>query len=147
MELLIQTKLVREGARLPSFQTSGAAGADIYACIPEPIQIGAAETVCIPSGVAVEIPEGYAGFIFGRSGVAVREGLAPANKVGLIDSDYRGELMICLHNHSRMQYTVKPGERVAQLVIVPVAAARYVQCASLSETERGENGFGSTGRS
>lgn len=146
MELFIRTRLLREDAKLPEVQTSGAAGADLYACLPAPADIGPGETASIPSGIAVEIPAGYAGFIIARSGLAVRDGLAPANKVGLIDSDYRGEILVCLHNHSDAVRSVGPGERIAQLVIMPVACARYVESSALSETQRGENGFGSTGR-
>ncbi|MBD5559335.1 MAG: dUTP diphosphatase [Clostridia bacterium] len=142
----IRTKKLRPGAVLPKLYSAGAAGADLCACIEDTVGIPSGETVAIPTGLAVEIPEGYAGLIFARSGLAVSQGIAPANKVGLIDSDYRGELILQLHNHSDTIRTVEPGQRLAQMVIMPVAAAVYVEAESLSETERGSGGFGSTGQ-
>lgn len=146
MDIQIAAKRMRRDARLPAAQSSGAAGADLYACADIPLEVPPSQTVCIPTGIAVEIPVGYAGFVLARSGLAVHDGLAPANKVGLIDSDYRGELLVFLHNHSSESRMVHPGDRIAQLVIVPVAAAHFVESGELSETDRGEKGFGSTGR-
>lgn len=142
----IHVQLLSADARLPQRQTAGAAGADLFACIADTVGIPSGETTPIPTGLALEIPPGYAGFIMARSGLAVSEGLAPANKVGLIDSDYRGELLIYLHNHSDVIRTIEPGQRIAQIVIVPVAAAAFVSVDDLSETDRGAAGFGSTGQ-
>lgn len=141
----IQVRVLREDARLPQRQTPGAAGADLFACLEDTLGIPSGETVPVPTGIALEIPEGYAGMVLARSGLAVSQGLAPANKVGLIDSDYRGELLIYLHNHSDSIRTIEPGQRVAQLVVLPVAAATFKQAENLSETDRGTGGFGSTG--
>jgi len=138
------TKL-REGAMLPTYGSKSAAGADLYAAIEEPIAIGAGETAFVGTGLAMEIPEGYGGFIYARSGLACKKGLAPANKVGVIDSDYRGEVIVALHNHSDMVKVVEPGERIAQLVVAPYLRCEFEEADDLSETERGEGGFGSTG--
>lgn len=143
----VKIKKLREDAKIPERGTPFAAGADLYACFDGGwIDIAPGDTVMVPTGIAVEIPEGYAGFILARSGLATKRDLAPANKVGLIDSDYRGEIMVALHNHGAVQQTVEKYERVAQLMIVPYALADYVEAAELSDTERGEGGFGSTGR-
>lgn len=141
----VHAKRVRPGAALPLRQTAGSAGADLCACIEDTIGIPSGETAAVPTGLALEIPEGYAGLIMARSGLAVSQGLAPANKVGLIDSDYRGELLLYLHNHSSTIRTIEPGQRIAQLVIIPVAAAAFTFTDDLSETDRGSGGFGSTG--
>lgn len=141
----VRFKILREGARAPTYQTSGAAGADLRACIGEQVNIGPGETAWLPSGIAVEIPDGHVGLVAARSGLATRSGLAPANKVGVIDSDYRGEIFLVLYNHSDRTRTVSPGERVAQLIIVPVVRAAFSHCDDLSETDRQEGGFGSTG--
>ena len=117
----------------------------MYACIDDSLTINPGETILVPTGLAVALPEGYAGLIYARSGLASKKGLAPANKVGVIDSDYRGEVMVALHNHSNVPATIEPNERVAQLVITPYIAALYNVVDELDETERGEGGFGSTG--
>ena len=122
-----------------------AAGADLYALTDHDIRIGANETAVVHTGLAAEIPEGYVGLIFARSGLATRKGLAPANKVGVIDSDYRGEIRVALHNDSKYMQTVEPYERIAQLVVMPYVFARFEESEELSDTERGEGGFGSTG--
>ncbi len=137
---------LREKAMVPTYGSAFAAGADLYACIDGDVMVGPHETVMIPTGIAVEIPEGYAGLVLARSGMASKRGLTPANKAGLIDSDYRGEIVVALHNHSAVGAVVEDGERVAQLVIVPYLAAEFEVSDSLYETERGEDGFGSTGR-
>lgn len=134
------------GASMPTYGSLSAAGADLYALCDENIVIGAGKTVFIRTGIAMEIPDGYVGLIFARSSMGTKRNLAPANKVGVIDSDYRGEIKVVLHNHGDTDQTVCPGERIAQLVIVPYLRAEFAECASLSETERGEGGFGSTGR-
>jgi dUTP pyrophosphatase len=144
MELKI--KKLHPAAILPTYGSAGAAGADLYA-LPEgdPITINPGETVFIHTGLSMAIPEGYVGLNFARSGLASKQGLAPANKVGVIDSDYRGELMVALHNHGEVPRTVEPGDRIAQFLIMPVITARFVEVDSLDETQRGSGGFGSTG--
>ena len=142
----INVKLLRAGAHMPTYGTEGAAGADLYACLEETLTILPGQTVPVPTGVAMEIPRGCAGLDFARSSMGVKRDLAPANKVGVIDSDYRGELFVMLHNHGKEVRTVDPGERVAQLVIVPVFTPGFNQVDSLSDTVRGEGGFGSTGK-
>lgn len=132
-------------AKTPAYGSRYAAGADLYAVTDGDISVEPRQTVMIHTGLAVEIPEGYAGLVFARSGLASKKGLAPANKVGLIDSDYRGEIMVALHNHSEETRVISDGERIAQFVIVPYLAAEYNECGELSSTDRGTGGFGSTG--
>ena len=134
-----------EGAKAPTYGTEQAAGADLYSCEAEVI-IAPGETRLIHTGIAMEIPEGYAGFIYARSGIATKRGLAPANKVGVVDADYRGEVMVALHNHSLAEASVEPGERIAQMVIAPFLAANFILSDELDDTARGTGGFGSTGR-
>ena len=141
----IRIKLMRESSKSPTYASFGAAGADIYADIPENIEIFPHATVFIPSGFAIEIPHGFAGLVYPRSGLASKRGLAPANKVGVIDSDYRGEVMIAMHNHTDRSAVIAPGERIAQLVITPVMTPGFAVCDELSDTARGDGGFGSTG--
>ena len=133
-----------KNAYVPTYGTPSSAGADLYAV--EECEIGAGKTVMVHTGIAMEIPEGFGGFVFARSGMACKRGLAPANKVGVIDSDYRGELMIALHNHGTEPQTVSDGERVAQLILLPVLTPVYLEADALDETERGTGGFGSTGK-
>ena len=135
---------LREDAKLPVYSSEEAAGADLYAC--ESLTIQPHETKVVHHGIAMELPKGTVGLLFGRSGLALKSDLAPANKVGVIDSDYRGELMTALHNHGTQVRTVNPGDRVAQLVIVPVLHAEFEQTESLSDTGRGAGGYGSTGK-
>ena len=142
----VNVKLLRPGAQMPTYGSEAAAGADLYACLEMPIVIAPGETVKIPTGVAMEIPGGCAGLVFARSSMGVKRDLAPANKVGVIDSDYRGEIMVMLHNHGKENREVLPGERVAQLLIMPVFTPGFCQVEELSDTVRGEGGFGSTGR-
>ncbi len=136
---------VDANAHVPVYGTEFAAGADLYACMDEPVTIGAGETAFIHTGIAMAIPTGLVGLIYARSGLACKKGLAPANKVGVIDSDYRGEIMVALHNHSQEAIIVESGERVAQMVIAPYVFADYEEVDDLDETKRGEGGFGSTG--
>ena len=138
----INVKKLDGRAVLPAY---GAAGADLYAVTDGPVTFGPGETKLIRTGLAVEIPEGYAGLIYARSGLATKRGLAPANKVGVVDADYRGEVMVSLHNHSSVPQTIESGERIAQLVVTPFLKAEYVQAEELSDTARGAGGFGSTG--
>lgn len=142
----INVKKLNENAVLPTYGSEFAAGADLYACMDEAITINPHETVMIHTGLAMEIPAGYAGLIYPRSGLASKRGLAPANKVGVVDPDYRGEFMVALHNHSDIPQSIEPKERIAQLVITPYITADFELTDELSETVRGEGGFGSTGR-
>lgn len=141
----VNFKVLCEGATAPAYATEFAAGADLYN-LKEEVTLLPGETKLIHTGIALEIPEGYVGLIFARSGLATKRGLAPANKVGVIDSDYRGEIMVALHNHSALAQTVEGGERVAQISIVPYLKADFSEVDSLSESERGAGGFGSTGK-
>ena len=142
----IKVKKLNESAILPTYGSVSAAGADLYNLPGADVVIPAHQTVMIHTGLAMEIPEGYAGFLFARSGIASKRGLAPANKVGVIDSDYRGEFMVALHNHSNVDATIAGGERIAQLCILPVLQAEFLVAEELGETVRGEGGFGSTGK-
>ena len=142
----IAVKKLRENAVLPTYGSAFAAGADLYAAIEAETVFLPGETKLIPTGLAMEIPEGYAGLIYARSGLASKRGLAPANKVGVIDSDYRGEILVALHNHSNTEQKIAVGERIAQLVVTPFLKADFEEAAELSDTVRGAGGFGSTGR-
>ena len=146
MQYDVRIKKLRENAIVPTYGTEFAAGADLYAAIEEAVEIAPGETKLIPTGFAMEIPVGFAGFVYARSGLASKRGLAPANKVGVIDSDYRGEVMTALHNHGKEAQSIEPGERIAQLVIAPYITANFILSEALDDTERGEGGFGSTGR-
>ncbi len=141
----VRIKKLNENAVIPTYGSEYSAGADLYACVPDSISIAAGETVLVPTGLVMEIPQGYAGLIYARSGLASKKGLAPANKVGVIDADYRGEIMVALHNHSGKGADVAPGERIAQLVITPFLKAVFDETDELSDTVRGAGGFGSTG--
>ena len=132
-------------AMMPTYGSRHAAGADLYALAEAEILIPAGKTVFVSTGIAMEIPEGFVGLVFARSSMGAKRNLAPANKVGVIDSDYRGEIKVVLHNHGDTDQVVMPGERIAQLAIVPYLMAEFEECTSLSDTERGEGGFGSTG--
>lgn len=142
---MISVKKLREGARLPAYGSDQAAGADLYACLEAPVTVRPGETVWIPTGLALEVPAGCAGLVYARSGLACKKGLAPANKVGVIDSDYRGEVTVVLHNHGTQEQTITHGERIAQLLITPVLMPPYREVPELSDTQRGAGGFGSTG--
>lgn len=142
----ISVKLLRPSARIPTYGTEASAGADLYACMQDKVEVGPGQSVMIPTGIAMEIPKGYAGLVFARSSMGAKRGLAPANKVGVIDSDYRGEIRVVLHNHSGEPQSVEPGERVAQLLIVPVFTPGFQEAEKLSDTSRGAGGFGSTGK-
>lgn len=142
----VRVKRVLEGAKLPTYGSAWAAGADLYACLEEAVTIQPGETVFIPTGIALEVPQGCAGLIYARSSMGAKRGLAPANKVGVIDSDYRGQVMVALHNHSALPQTVEPQERIAQLLITPVYTPGFVETEELSDTQRGAGGFGSTGK-
>ena len=141
----VNVRKLNPNAVLPTYGSEFAAGADLYACIENDILVFPGETVMVGTGLAMEIPEGYAGLIYARSGLASKKGLAPANKVGVVDPDYRGEFMVALHNHSKDTQTVAKGERIAQLVITPCIQVEFNETDYLSDTVRGEGGFGSTG--
>ena len=142
----VKIKKIRPGAVTPVYGSEFAAGADLYACLEADAAIAPHETLMIPTGICMEIPAGYAGFVHARSSVASKRGLAPANKVGVIDCDYRGELIVALHNHSDEPQTVGKNERIAQLVIAPYIKADVEETDELTDTERGAGGFGSTGK-
>ena len=142
----IQVKKLKPNAVIPTYGSAEAAGADLYACLDDDVTIQPGETAFIPTGLSMEIPRGTAGLIYARSGLACKRGLAPANKVGVVDSDYRGEFMVALHNHGTQPQTVAHGERIAQLLITPVYTPGFVETDSLSDTYRGSGGFGSTGK-
>ena len=142
----IKVKKLRPGAQLPTYGTEFSAGADLYACLEEPVTIAPGETKKIPTGLSMEIPVGCAGLIYARSGLGTKQGLAPANKVGVVDSDYRGEFMVFLHNHSAETRTVSHGDRVAQLLVTPVFTPGFEEADELTDTVRGAGGFGSTGK-
>ena len=146
MQYDVKIKKLREGAVVPTYGSELAAGADLYACLDEAVTIEVGETKLIPTGFAFEIPVGFAGFIYARSGLASKRGLAPANKVGVVDADYRGEVMVALHNHGKEAQTIEAGERIAQMVIAPFVTANFILSDELDGTVRGEGGFGSTGR-
>ena len=141
----VSVKKLSPNAKLPTYGSQEAAGADLYACLEQPVTIEPGATQWSPTGIALEVPRGYAGLIYARSGLACKQGLAPANKVGVIDSDYRGEVVVVLHNHSDQIRSVESGERIAQLVITPVLTPVYEEVEELSSSNRGAGGFGSTG--
>ena len=142
----VNIKKLNENATVPTYGSQFSAGADLYACIDKTLTIEAGATVLVHTGIAMEIHTGYVGLVFARSGLASKKGLAPANKVGVIDSDYRGEIMVALHNHSNEARVIEAGERIAQIALVPYLAADFCVVDELSDTDRGAGGFGSTGR-
>ena len=142
----VRVKKLSLNAMLPTYGSSEAAGADLHACLDEPVTVAPGETFWVPTGIALEVPKGCAGLIYARSSMGTKRGLAPANKVGVIDSDYRGEVRVVLLNHGKLPQTIEPGERVAQLIITPVLTPAYEECEDLTETGRGAGGFGSTGK-
>lgn len=144
--LPIKVKKLRSNAVLPTYESEFAAGADLHACIDEAVTVEPGQTQFIPTGLAMEIPVGTVGLIYARSGLACKKGLAPANKVGVIDSDYRGEFIVALHNQGSQSQVVSPGDRIAQLVIAPVFTPGFYEVKELTETDRSSGGFGSTGK-
>lgn len=144
-QMTLRIKKLSEKAVVPKYASPFAAGADLYACLDESVEIPPHETKLIKTGLSFEIPEGTVGLVYARSGLATKRGLAPANKVGVIDSDYRGEIMVALHNQGEVNQTVENGERVAQFVLTPYIVAKFEEADELSSTSRGEGGFGSTG--
>ncbi len=142
----INIKKLKKNAIIPTRGSEYAAGYDLYACLEKPIDVKPGETAKVPTGISMEIPVGYVGMIFARSGLATKKGLAPANKVGVCDSDYRGEYIVALYNHSNKTVTINPGERIAQLVIMPFLEVEFNEVNELNDTARGSGGFGSTGK-
>ena len=143
---IVRVKKLHPNAKLPTYGSPEAAGADLYACLEEAVTIQPGEVYWVPTGIALEVPKGCAGLVYARSSMGAKRGLAPANKVGVVDSDYRGEIKVVLLNHSKQPQTLEPGERVAQFVITPVLTPAYEEAEDLSDTSRGIGGFGSTGK-
>lgn len=143
---IVKVKKLRPDAIVPTYGSAGAAGADLYACLEETVTIEPGQAAWIPTGIALEVPEGCAGLIYARSSMGVKRGLAPANKVGVIDSDYRGEINVVLLNHGKQPQIVNPGERIAQFLITPILTPTYIEVDTLTDTDRGSGGFGSTGK-
>ncbi len=141
----VKIKKLKENAKIPTYGTEYAAGADLYACIEEEMVFAPGETKLVPTGLSFELPVGYAGLIYARSGLATKRNLAPANKVGVVDSDYRGEVMVSLHNHGTIEQKIEPQERIAQFIITPYLKAKFIEVDDLEDSERGANAFGSTG--
>lgn len=146
MSFCVNIKKLNDKAIIPTYGSEFSAGADLYACEGGDITIAPGETRLIHTGISMAIPCGYVGLIYARSGLASKRGLAPANKVGVIDSDYRGEIMVALYNHSGEAQTVCDGERIAQMVFTAYMGADFCEVDELDSTQRGEGGFGSTGR-
>ncbi len=142
----VRIKKLTDRAIIPTYGSTGSAGGDLYSAEEKDVLVEPSQTVLIGTGLAVEIPDGYVGLVYARSGLATKSGLAPANKVGVIDSDYRGEVKVALHNHSTETRVVAKGERIAQMVIAPYLKVEYEEVEDLSDTARGEGGFGSTGK-
>lgn len=143
----IRIKKLNPAAIIPKYGTAHSAGADLFACLDtESITLEPAQTVFVHTGIAMQIPPQYVGLVYARSGLATKRGVAPANKVGVIDSDYRGEIIVALYNHGTQRQTVENGERIAQIVITPYLTAEFEECLQLDDSERGEGGFGSTGK-
>ena len=142
----VRVKKLHPNAVLPTYGSAEAAGADLYACLEAAVTIAPGEVYWVPTGIALEVPKGCAGLVYARSSLGAKRGLAPANKVGVVDSDYRGEVKVVLLNHSNQPQTLQPGERVAQFVITPVLQPAYEEVDELTDTSRGAGGFGSTGK-
>ena len=142
----VRVKKLHPDAKLPTYGSCEAAGADLYACLEAPVTIAPGEIFWVPTGIALEVPKGCAGLVYARSSMGAKRGLAPANKVGVVDSDYRGEIRVVLLNHSKQPQILEPGERVAQFVITPVLQPQYELVEELTDTDRGAGGFGSTGK-
>lgn len=142
----LKIKKLKENAVMPKSATSGSAGVDLYACIDEPITVKSGDLVKIPTGIAIELPsDNMAAFVFARSGLGINHGIAPSNAVGVVDSDYRGEICVGLTNHGTQPFVIEPQTRIAQLIVMPVLPLPILEVDDLSDTERGENGFGSSG--
>ena len=145
MNTIVKLKKLTPNAIIPTYGTAQSAGADLYSGMEQPVTIEPGKTEFIHTGIAIAIPEGLVGLVYARSGMACKKGIAPANKVGVIDADYRGEIMVALYNHGNEAVTVEPGDRIAQLVLTPFITAAFDEADSIAETDRGNGGFGSTG--
>ena len=145
MKQQVNIKKLDDRAVIPTYGTAFSAGADLYACMDGPVTIAPGETYLVHTGISVAVPEGYVGLVFARSGLASRRDLAPANKVGVVDSDYRGEFFVPMRNHGAQPQTIEPGERIAQFILTPYLTAQFFETETLTDTARGEGGFGSTG--
>ena len=145
MNTIVKLKKLTPNAIIPTYGTTQSAGADLYSGMEQPVTIEPGKTEFIHTGIAIAIPKGLVGLVYARSGMACKKGIAPANKVGVIDADYRGEIMVALYNHGNEAVTVEPGDRIAQLVLTPFITAAIDEADSLDETDRGNGGFGSTG--
>lgn len=145
MNTIVKLKKLTPNAIIPTYGTAQSAGADLYSGMEQPVTIEPGKTEFIHTGIAIAIPEGLVGLVYARSGMACKKGIAPANKVGVIDADYRGEIMVALYNHGNEAVTVEPGDRIAQLVLTPFITAAFDEADALDETDRGNGGFGSTG--
>lgn len=143
----VKIKKVRENAKIPAYATKGAAAVDLCAAIDEPLTLGPGERKLIPTGVAISIPAGTVAVLSARSGLSAKKGIAAANGIGVIDSDYRGEIFFSAINLSTEAYEITPGERICQMMLLPVLAMNLLETDSLDDTERGDGGFGSTGKS
>lgn len=144
--MILKMKRLNERAILPQRATSGSAGLDLRACIDAPLTIEAGQSAVLPTGLAAELAQDTVGLVFGRSGLGIKHGICPSNAVGVIDSDYRGEIRVGLRNHSDKPFTIQPDERIAQLVVMPVLSPDVEEVSELSDTSRGAGGFGSTGK-
>lgn len=144
--MILKMKRLNERAILPQRATSGSAGLDLRACIDAPLTIEAGQSAVLPTGLAAELAQNTVGLVFGRSGLGIKHGICPSNAVGVIDSDYRGEIRVGLRNHSDKPFTIQPDERIAQLVVMPVLSPDVEEVSELSDTSRGAGGFGSTGK-
>ena len=144
--MIVKIQKIRSAAKIPTYGSAEAAGADLYACIEKAVQIEAGQTVLIPTGIAIELPLSTVGLVYARSGLATKLNLAPANKVGVVDSDYRGEIFVPLHNHGQTVQTIEPQDRIAQLIVTPYITATFEEVEQLNTTARGTGGFGSTGK-
>ena len=142
----VKVQYLNDAVKMPQYATSGSAGMDLSAAMEEPVTVPAGGRALVPTGIAMQIPVGYGGFVFPRSGLSYKKGISMCNCVGVIDSDYTGEIQVAVHNISREEYTIYPGDRIAQMVFLPVPQAELIECDSLEETDRGGGGFGSTGR-
>ena len=145
-QMLVRVKRVSEYAKLPTRGSEKAAGYDLYAALGEPVRIQPHSTVKIDTGLQFELPDGFFAAIFARSGIAAREGLRPANCTGVCDSDYRGNYIVAMHNDSEEARVIEPGERIAQMIVMPYLAVEFEETRELTQTARGDGGFGSTGR-
>ena len=144
--MILKIMKINKNAIIPNHATVGSAGMDLCACINEPVTIPARGHAIIPTGIAISIPQNYAAMVYARSGLAIKHGIGLLNSVGVIDSDYRGEIKVGLVNQFDKDYEIQPNERIAQLIIQPISHPEIIECDTLGDTQRGSGGFGSTGK-